>query len=275
MGYRYEKLDIVDFGRQLLSSGDLDPVYLALNRSPWDRDRKLRWLVAYCAFYHAGAATWLSQHRAGAFWGWMELAAYNELVAPPGGRWPRGAERRHFRGGLAVQTIANWREQHPEPETMFLQLVDKGPLFSDVRTAARSIYSVGDWMSFKMVDLVDACLDGEIDQSNLQDFMYEAPVKSLLREWKVRMGFSPDQEAKPKDLPGTIQAMNDWLRLQLSDQRVPHKPGRPLDNFCLETIWCKYGSHLNGHYPVGHDIREIRKGLEGWKADDFGKGLPE
>ena len=44
MVYRYGKLDIVDFGRRLLSSGDLDPVYLALNRSPWDRDRKLRWL---------------------------------------------------------------------------------------------------------------------------------------------------------------------------------------------------------------------------------------
>jgi hypothetical protein len=72
------------------------------------------------------------------------------------------------------------------------------------------------------------------------------------------------ENARPKDEVATIVAMNEWLEGQLADCTVPHKPGKQLDHFCLETIWCKHQSHLNGHYPLYNDIHEINQGLLPW-----------
>jgi hypothetical protein len=33
----------------------------------------------------------------------------------------------------------------------------------------------------------------------------------------------------------------------------------------IETILCKWKSHINGHYPVGNDVREIRHALVAWE----------
>jgi len=54
------------------------------------------------------------------------------------------------------------------------------------------------------------------------------------------------------------------LGRQLEDCRIPHKPGQPPDWFSLETVWCKHLSHQHGHYPLYHDINEIRHGLDPW-----------
>lgn len=32
----------------------------------------------------------------------------------------------------------------------------------------------------------------------------------------------------------------------------------------VETVLCKWKSHMNGHYPLWNDIREINGGLEPW-----------
>src|SRR5690606_13153596 len=109
----YPRLDIYEFGRHLLETGDLDPVYIALDRMEWSQVEQLgRWLVAYWAFYHCGVASWLSEHDRDSFWDVMELAARNEDPAPPGGRWPRGSERRHFRGAQSLNAIAEWRQAY-------------------------------------------------------------------------------------------------------------------------------------------------------------------
>src|SRR5690606_34363348 len=98
---------IVPFAQHLLRTGDLDPIYLALNKVQWPEAQKYRWLVAYCAFYHAGVACYMSEFRGFEFWSCMMQAAANEdghgpAVLP---RWPRGHERRHFRGEQAVKGI--------------------------------------------------------------------------------------------------------------------------------------------------------------------------
>ena len=45
----------------------------------------------------------------------------------------------------------------------------------------------------------------------------------------------------------------------------------------VETIFCKYKSHLKGHYPVGKDSEEIRHALEGWgdTAQELQKYIPD
>jgi hypothetical protein len=152
--------------------------------------------------------------------------------------------------------------------------------FHMVRERAREHRSVGDWLSFKMTDLVDACLGVTVDQSDLMNFMYEAPRQSLLREWREQYCWGP--EVRPKDTAAErkiVLGMNEWLARELSDLRCPHKPTHTLAPFELETIWCKHQSHLNGHYALNNDIDEVNDGLLPWistcdSAKDFWEAMP-
>ena len=276
----YPRLGIVDFGRHLLKSGDLDPIYIALNGAGFPEAQRNRWLTAYCAYYHAGVACYMSELPGEKFWQAMMTAATNADGDPTpfGSRWPRGHERRHFRGGQAEKGIAEWRMLYgDEPEAMFAELARCGPSFTGIRDRALGHRSIGTWLSFKVVDLVDACMGVPVDQSDITPFFYDTPKFSLLREWRERM--KAPVLSRPKDERRTIIEMNNWLATQFIDLEAPHKPGHPVDNFCLETIWCKHQSHLNGHYPLNNDIDEINAGLEPWRehsraAAQFMRALP-
>lgn len=250
-----------------MQTGDLDPIYVALNRVGFDEAQRNRWLTAYCAYYSAGVACYMSQFEGRIFWEMMMMAAKNldEAPTPFGGRWPRGHERRHFRGGQAEKGIADWAARHgDEPEDMFEFIARSAPNFAGVRDRALTHRSVGTWLSFKMVDLVDACMGGNIDQGDSTPFFYDAPRNSMLRQWRELEGW-PDTTVPKRGMePRVLLGMNDWLRGKLAGETSPHKPGQPLDNFCLETIWCKHQSHLNGHYPLYNDIDEINAGLAPW-----------
>ena len=252
----YQRLAIEVFSRHLLQTGDLDPVYIALNACGWTEAQRLRWLVAYIAFYHCGAACYLSQFVGAAFWDEVRRATVNEAPAPIGARWPRGHERRHFRGRQAMTAVDQWAARWCQPEGMFAYMAAVAPSFADVTARAKEHRSVGDWLSFKIVDLVDACLDGHVDQRDAEYFLYERPRASLVRVWRERF------EREPKNEMSAAKEMIAHLQAELRDCTIPHKPGRPIDLFCLETVSCKFASHLSGHYPLYNDIREIRKGLQ-------------
>lgn len=271
---RYERLGLVEFGRLLLTSGDLDPVYVVLNSLGMSPAQRNRWLTAYCAFYHCGVACWMSKFTADSFWDIMAVAARNEQKCPVDGRWPRAKERRHFRGQQAVLAVAEWRSRWPYPEDMFSYLrgeigADRMPQsaclvesFDAVRQRALEHRSIGSWLSFKVVDLVDACCGVEVDQSDITPFLYDTPKQVMLRYWREAQGLP--ETARPRDERAVLEGVNDFLRHKLEGCTLPHKPSKPVDNFALETIWCKYGSHLNGHYPPLNDIREIGEGLVPW-----------
>lgn len=262
MQRNYERLTMEAFGRHLLETGDLDPVYIALNKSNLSSVQRNRWLTAYSAFYHCGVASYLSEYEGMEFWQAMDVAAANEVPAPFG-RWPRGSERRHFRGQQALKAVSDWASRYGQyPQDMFTRIAGEGGPYGLVAGRAMEHRSVGNWLSFKMVDLVDACMGKPIDQSDLKPFLYETPRKSLLREWRERQGLP--ETARPKDEMAALQGMLALLQDEFKDLEVPHKPGQAVDMFCLETIACKHQSHLNGHYPLYNDIREIRHGLKDW-----------
>lgn len=273
----YLRLNVVEFGRQLLRTGDLDPIYLALNKVSWDYDTLCRWLVGYIAFYHAGVASWLSEREDQAFWDAIMLAARNEAESPIGGRWPRGRERRHFRGDQAVQAVQDWGiRAGAYAEVMIVDIKGEGnEPFAAVARRARKYRGIGQWMAFKIVDLLDACLGAEVDQRDVEPFLYDTPRESFLRMYREDMGQADSGVTEER----AAQAAMQWLRSQLLSETIPHKPGKRLDNFCLETIACKHKSHLNGHYPPGNDIAEIQEGLAPWvqvsrAAEDFLAAMP-
>ena len=102
-------LTVEEFGAHLLKTGDLDPVYIALHNTPMSEEMMHRLLIAYWCFYHLGAAAYIAetQRSPKGFWNAMQRAALN-IIPPaikPKERWPRSAERRHFRGGQAAEAV--------------------------------------------------------------------------------------------------------------------------------------------------------------------------
>ena len=86
MSQTHPHLGMTEFGEHLLRTGDLDPVYLALNRSDFDEAQRLRWLVAYCGFYHRGVSCYLSARAGDEFGEAFEGAARETEPTPIGGR---------------------------------------------------------------------------------------------------------------------------------------------------------------------------------------------
>jgi hypothetical protein len=58
--------------------------------------------------------------------------------------------------------------------------------------------------------------------------------------------------------------------------KAPPASDRPCGPQEVETVLCKWKSHMNGHYHVGKDIREVRHALAGWgdTADRLLKACP-
>ena len=275
----YERLDIYEFGRVLLESGDLDPVYIALNAMQWRDPAQLeRWLLAYWCLYHCGAASYISEAEGASFWDRMEEAARNETKAPDGGRWPRGSERRHFRGEAAIRAVAKMRERCPdmpervvhyiaygEPPNHVIPVSTRPQPFAEVADRAKSLPLFGPWIAFKICDMLDRLGIAPINFDKAAVFMFDDPVKAALRLWRVHENL-PDT-AEPKDAATKAQIIDNvvaHLTEHFKSFTAPPRHERPVGLQEIETILCCWKSHMNGHYPLLNDIREINEGLSSW-----------
>lgn len=261
----YDKLSIVDFGRELLKTNDLDPVYVALYGLKWDQDQIKRWLVAYWCFYHCGFASYISEFEGNQYWDEMMTAAENNTKSPAGGRWPRGAERRHFRGRAATDGIAMLRTRYDRPESMIdyiiHETIEPQP-FKTVCARVREHSAFGPWIGFKVCDMLDRVLDVPIDFDQAAIFMFKDPVKAVEMLWRQQTGYG--EKARPKDLNAVITQVVAWLTEEFKDFKAPPIYDRPVSLQEVETVLCKWKSHMNGHYPLRKDTREITEGLAPW-----------
>lgn len=271
----YPRQDVVAFGKQLFATGDLDPVYVAVNAAAWPKSYQARWLIAYWLFYSAGFASWVAEKTGPTFWQGLATAAENTTTTPFLARWPRGAERRHFRGAAAAKAVRLLHERYGSKPEKMLDFLCGGEMdIESVICRAKTHYLFGDWISFKVADMLDAVWGVPVGQHNLEAFLYKTPRASILESWKE--GRLPLKAVTQES--AVVEAMY-WLRQQLGEQTVPHKPGASPDWFSLETVWCKHHSHLHGHYPLLKDVREISMGVRPWAAHSeyaakFLQGMP-
>ncbi len=276
LGRNYLRLSVVPFGQQLFRSADLDPVYVALPKAIAERGQLARWLIAYWLFYSCGFACWASERSKDCFWEALVTAATNHDPTPFLGRWPRGAERRHFRGAAAFAGIAQLRKRYDKrPEGMLDFLADGKMDARSVIERAKTHHLFGDWIAFKVADLIDAVWGVPVNQEDITVFLYKTPRESILAGW--RNGQLPLKAKKEDD--ALIEAMT-WLQHQLRGCRIPHKPKQTPDWFSLETVWCKHLSHQHGHYPLLKDTHEIGEGLIPWMpysgtAKRFATAMPK
>lgn len=261
---QYDRLGIKTFGEHLLRSGDLDPIYLALPKVfDGDTDQLYRWLIAYWCFYHAGFASWASEHKGYAFWQILSMAAHNTQLSPTGERFPRGHERRHARGAQGIKMVEDLSFRYVNrPEGMVEYLVEAAPSYEGVANRAQEHTLFGPWISFKICDMLDRVLGEQVDFSEAAVFMFKDPVKAALTLW--RETYNLPESAKPRDQNVVIHGVVEHLKEVFKDFKAPPLYDRPVGLQEIETILCKFKSHLNGHYPLYNDIDEIRNGLAPW-----------
>lgn len=275
-GRTYERLSIEAFGSHLLRSGDLDPIYIALVQArrsgAFSEAQLLRWLLAYVCFYHAGVACYLSQiEDRWEFWAEFERAAANVEETPVGGRWPRGHERRHFRGKIAMDSLEGLRGRYRHPED-FMRFVASWakpePIpFKIVSERTQQHRGFGDWIGFKTADLVDRVLGVPVAFDEAAVFMFKDPEKAAMMLWEQREGHQYPPTARPKR-EIILQGVTGYLIDYFKDHLAPPFQDRQVNIQEVETILCKYKSHCNGHYELFHDINEIRSGIAPW-AEKF------
>lgn len=275
---KYDKLTIELFGKHLLDSCDLDPIYFALYRlkcveGGWELSQIYRWLIAYWCLYHAGAACYISSQPREEFWDWLERAAANRIEEPSplganavNGGWPRGHERRHFRGKQGYSAVKELRARYPEPEDFVVALTSVGaggPVpFAKLSEKIREHRGFGPWIAFKIGDMLERVLGKQVDFTAAEVFMFDTPKEAALMLWRERFQFP--ESARPKNEAETLRQVVQFLQDHFKEFRAPPDYSRPLGLQEIETILCKWKSHMTGSYPLWNDIDEIHAGLSLW-----------
>lgn len=267
----YPRLSIYEFGEHLLTSGDLDPVYIALHKAELDEAQLYRWLLAYWCFYHCGVASYISEAQGDEFWQQMLIAGQNTYGSPTGERWPRGSERRHFRGEACIKALHQMRERFPDPADAVRWIAEHvtqtgEPIpFVNIAARAKGLPLFGPWISFKVGDMLDrlGIVPVNFDQASV--FMFTDPVKAALMLWRQHERLPA--EAQPKDEATKLRIIDNvvaHLTDHFKDHTAPPIHERPVGLQEIETILCCWKSHMNGHYPLYNDMTEINAGLRDW-----------
>lgn len=264
---------VTDFGRELLHTGDLDPVYVALHRAQLDRPTLARLCVAYWCFYHLGLAARLAEiKQPKRYWAAMMAAAVNTTSIDGTKPYPRGGERRHYRGAQAIASMASLISLYPKGAEQAVEGFIGAPhgyachTYKSVASAVQKHRGFGEWIAFKIADMSERVLGYDTDFSDCHLGIYKDPRQG------AAVAF---QEENPRGqlstVPWEYPITDDELAWTVAHyvkifchHKAPPSGNRQVNVQEIETIFCKYKSHLKGHYPMGKDTREITHGLEGW-----------
>lgn len=279
---------IEEFGVQLVKTGDLDPVYTAIHSANLDEGTKHRLVLAYWCFYSLAAAARLAEAKTPAkYWELMEEAATFSPVGYEGKRpWPRGGERRHFRGWQAQGAMNALHSGYKNATDAVMGLTDgknPQPTYHSVSQAAQRHRGMGPWIAFKIADMSERILGMGTDFTDCELGIYKDPRQGAALAWVERCQFTLETW---KLTPWAYPITNDELQscvehhVRLFQRKLLSAPptGDRLVNVQeIETIFCKYKSYRKGHYPPGKDIREISHGLSELRSDlgdQLLKGMP-
>ena len=242
----------IKFGRDLITTQDLDPVYTAIHGAGLPYDMRARLLLAYSCLYHLGASVTIAQRQGADYWDGLMVAAVND-----GHKWPRASERRHWRGQQALHTVTYLRNKYRYPEDVVGYWATGGDAsFTAVTDRVKEIPIFGPWIAFKLADMLERVMGHQVDFSTCAMGVYKEPRAA------AALILSGDAEANiaDSDLERVMQQM--LLPEHLGTLRAPPDFARPVNVQEIETCLCKYKSHVNGNYEPGKDTLEVLHGLK-------------
>lgn len=239
-------MDILEFSKILIKSGELDPIYNMLataeEKKILNRPRLMRWCLAYWLFYHAGAVSdivGLTENTD--FW-----PACRALAAKKAGE--RGGYRIHFRGEPAVKAIDWLSNRFPNPLSFFPER--KTWSFGELKNYVGFMPQFGPAITFKIADMFERVLRIPVNFSGCELSFYDAPVKG------AQLLF-PDVSG-----PAAVSAATEYLKTKLKHLKAPPYYDRPIGIQEIETILCGWKS-FQGKYKLGDDGRRIRREMAG------------
>jgi hypothetical protein len=269
----HERLSIEDFGKVLLESNDLDPVYVALHTMHssdiLSTEQLNRWVLAYSCLYHAGVASYLSEFEGEAFFAALMVAARNEEPSPLGERWPRAKERRHWRGKQAEDSCAAlWSTYGEKPEQFLTHIIwgaevqgsSHPATFPEVAGRVRENRGYGGWIAFKIADMIDRLGLRKVDFNYADVVIYRDPILAAEMVARQRLGLPETAHVKPQ----VVRDVFEYLVEHFAGYGAPPLYDRPVGLPEVESIACKWKSHQRGHYPLYNDLHEIHDGLVPW-----------
>jgi hypothetical protein len=243
----------VEFGKTLIETCDLDPVYVAVHRAKMTQPEIARWMLAYSCLYHLAASVFLAQFKGKEFWDYLEVAAVNKNL-----EWPRGSERRHWRGHTSIECV-NWlRQRYRLPEGAMYMWAMPNP--DGTRTCEKVLHNVketpyyGPWIAFKVADLLERVAGVDVDFTEFELGVYSEPRKGAALLW------TGDAEAKITD--AELNQVVTQLQDEFEKYQAPPRFDRPINVQEVETVLCKYKSYVGGHYSLGKDTLEVAHGLQ-------------
>ncbi len=256
--HSYERLSIEAFGAALLATEDLDPVYVMLRNAALPEDQLAKWLLAYWCFYHCGVASKFAEMNDRGFWRNMHVAAVNKPNI-----YPRAAERRHFRACNAINGVSGLEREFLHSDTL-IPWLRTFKSFERLSQKVQDWPQFGPWIAFKVCDMAQAVVGVELDLTGADLAIYSEPAKAARIWWEAQPGSAGATLTKQACINVAITHLRTAAPHHLGCSLAPPHYRRQLNIFEFETILCKWKSHLNGHYPIGHDTEEIAKGLVGW-----------
>lgn len=239
----------VDFGKLLLDSNDLDPVYVTLWEAGLPPMRQRKWLLAYWCFYDMGTASWMVDQPN--YWIAMNKAASSK-------EYPRGKERRHFRGKNATDSVEYLR--YWGVEELFEPFVNgRCKTAHEVMKIVNNWVGFGPWIAFKVADMVERLQISNTPFTTKDIFLYDVPSKGaeiLASRCKKKFSNSTDCD----------QWAVTYLVNKLSEYMAPPTYDREFGAQEAETVLCKWKGYLKGTYHVGEDIQACKKSLRRFKT---------
>lgn len=238
-------MDYITFGKYLLDTYDLDPLYAILVEVGMPERMLKRFLLGYMIFYSVGVAAKVAESKN--FW--------KSVMQMDIDHAPRGHERRHMRGQAFQNCIQYMMSLNLSPDAIIDRMAN-GSDFQTISSNVQEFCGFGPWISFKFYDLMDRVLQLATDKEGVDLYMYKDPVKGAAL-YKFH-----DQKHKI-----TKQEVHDVVGELLGVYRRYKAPpflDRPLSVMEIETCMCKAKANFNGHYPLGNDVIEIYHGLEGY-----------
>ena len=229
-------MSVYEFGEELLSSKDLDPVYVLLWEAGLPRPVLERWLIAYWAFYHVGTASWITDQPD--YWGAFRRAAESK-------EWPRSSERRHFRGENARKST-DYLVSRGLPGLYGDILGPRVGIGELMATVQRKWVGFGPWIAFKIGDMLERLGLREVSFDDGAMFLFDSPKEGAQLVYEM--------EDCPEDVVGHLV---DYF----SYADAPPRYERKVNCQEVETTLCKFKSYMGGHYHLGEDIESCRRGL--------------
>lgn len=244
--------DLYDFGQQLVETLDLDPVYVVLWDAELDRQTLLRYLVAYWCFYHMGTAAWISESETG-YWRRFWAAAKSK-------EYPRGRERRHFRGANAYKST-EYLEQQGVGRLLQPFTSSDGQRGMTAEVAMKIVkqwVGFGPWIAFKVADMLERLDVCPIRFDTQSVFLFDSPKEGAEMAWRRyhRKSERPDNVGS-----WAVESILSHLGGRLSNSKAPPRYDRQLGAQEAETVLCKWKSCCGGHYRLGEDIEAVIKSL--------------